>query len=91
MPNERLAAGIDHDDAAGLGEHLAAALFGFTPRAAEIVDALRPLAGGTGRDRRQRLRGWRRLRNRRGNRGRCTPSERRAAGYSGLSAGLSGR
>ena len=58
------------------------------PRAAEIVHALRSLAGSTGRDRGQRLSGRRRGRNRRGNRRRCASRERSRAGYTGLSAGL---
>jgi len=43
VTNERLAARIDNDDPAGLGENLAAALIALSPRAAEVIEALRSL------------------------------------------------
>src|SRR5450631_1412829 len=62
VANERLAAGIDNDHTAGLGEDLAAALIAFLPRSAEVFHASRPRRGCAGCDRCQglsrRRRGW---------------------------------
>jgi hypothetical protein len=79
VTNERLAAGIANDDAAGFGEHRASALLGFLARATEIIEAARSSRGCSGRDRRQRL-GARRQRRKRGGDGwRCMARERRSA------------
>src|SRR3984893_7738739 len=53
VTDERLAAGIDHDDPAGFGEDLAAALIAFLARATEVFHAARPLRRRTRRDRGQ--------------------------------------
>jgi hypothetical protein len=71
VTNERLAARIANDDPAGLGNDGAPALLGLAPRAAEVIEALRPLWRRARSDRCQRLGRRRRGRNGRGDRGRC--------------------
>ena len=89
VTNERLAGGVDDDDPAGLGEHLAAALVAFLPRAAEILHAARALRRGAGSDRGQGL-GWPwRLRDRRGDRRRRRTMRQRPA--AGRQRGLAAR
>src|SRR6266849_2115664 len=80
VANERLARGIDHDDPAGFGEDLAAALIALLPRAAEIFHAARSLWRRARSNRGQGLGRRRRGRKRRGHRWRRATYERSSAG-----------
>src|ERR1700730_7692085 len=79
VTDERLAAGIDHDDPAGFGEDLATALVALVAVAAEIFHAPRSLRGGARRDRSHGLSLRWGGRNRRGDRRRCATGQRAAS------------